>query len=255
MNTPSPGSFTFEPVFAAVAAVAAVTYARAARGRAVPAWRKAVFLAGLILVVLPLNSPLETLAAHYLLLAHLLQNAVIADWAPPLLIIGLTAEMRSAIERRGGRAMTAVTTPLVALGVWLVGWYGIHLAAVYDAVLRHPAFLSVEHAALVAIGLIFWWPVFGSSRHLGGDIILYLLAAFVAVSFLGLALTFITAPFYAFYVDAPRVWGLSPSEDQNLGGVIMNAEQSIVFLSALAYVIIVLLERQDRDAAARYDDR
>ena len=41
------------------------------------------------------------------------------------------------------------------------------------------------------------------------------LAAFVAVSFLGLAFTFVTHPCYSFYLDAPRVWGLSPSEDQN----------------------------------------
>jgi putative membrane protein len=246
-HPPPAESFTFEPLFVLLAAGAAVAYARAARGRAVPVWRMALFGLGLVLVVAPLNSPLETLAANYLVLAHLLQNAVIADWAPPLLILGLTPGMRAAIERRGGRPMAAVTTLPAALAIWLTGWYLIHLGPVYDGVLRHPQLLNLEHAVLISIGLIFWWPVLGSSRALAGDIVLYLLAAFVAVSFLGLAFTFITHPFYSFYLDAPRVWGLSPSEDQNLGGVVMNAEQSIVFLSALVYAIAVILDRQERE--------
>ena len=230
-----------------LAAGAAVVYARAARGRSVPAWRVALFAGGLALVVVPLNSPLETLAAHYLVLAHLVQNAVIADWAPPLLILGLTPAMRAAIERRGGRPMAFITTLPVALAIWLTGWYLIHISSVYDGVLRHPLLLNLEHAILIAIGLIFWWPVLGASRALAGDVVLYLLAAFVAASFLGLAFTFITHPFYSFYLDAPRVWGLSPSEDQNLGGVVMNAEQSVVFLSALVYAIAVILDRQERE--------
>jgi cytochrome c oxidase assembly factor CtaG len=69
----------------------------------------------------------------------------------------------------------------------------------------------------------------------------------------GLAFTFITRPFYPYYVDTPRLWGLSPSEDQNLGGVIMNAEQAIVFLSALVFAIAALLDRQDRETAGYRD--
>jgi putative membrane protein len=95
--------------------------------------------------------------------------------------------------------------------------------------------------------------VFGATRRIGGDIVLYLLAAFVAVSFLGLAFTFITRPFYPYYVETPRLWGLSPSEDQNLGGVIMNAEQAIVFLSALVFAIAALLDRQEREATGYRD--
>ncbi|HVI19088.1 MAG TPA: cytochrome c oxidase assembly protein, partial [Gaiellales bacterium] len=100
---------------------------------------------------------------------------------------------------------------------------------------------------------IFWWPVLGAAREPAGEIVLYLLVAFVAVSFLGLAFTFISRPFYQFYVEAPRVWGLSASEDQNLGGVIMNAEQAVVFLSALVFTIAALLDRQDRETAGYRD--
>src|SRR4029453_10950701 len=109
VNPPAASSFSFEPVFVVLAVAAAIAYARALRGR-LRSWRTAVFGLGPVLVVVPLNpppgagpapslvavpltSPPETVAAHYLLLAHLLQNAVIADWAPPLLILGLTPAM------------------------------------------------------------------------------------------------------------------------------------------------------------------
>ncbi|HVI18612.1 MAG TPA: cytochrome c oxidase assembly protein, partial [Gaiellales bacterium] len=149
MSAPDPASFTFEPLFAIAGAAAAVLYARAARGRHPPAWRVLVFGLGLLLVVVPLNSPLETLAEHYLLLAHLLQNAIIADWAPPLLILGLAPGMRARIERRGGRPMASLTTLPIALAIWLTGWYGVHLAGTYQALLRHPQLLNVEHAFLI----------------------------------------------------------------------------------------------------------
>ena len=70
----------------------------------------------------------------------------------------------------------------------------------------------------------------------------YLVAAFVGSSFLGLAYIFSSRPFYSFYEHAPRLWGLSPIRDQNLGGILMNGEQTLVFL---------LCDRLVRAAAAR----
>jgi len=84
-----PYAFRFEPVFLVAGAVAAFLYARAARGERPPWWRVALFSAGLLLVVGALNSPLESLL-YRLLLIHLLQNVMVADWAPPLLLLGLT---------------------------------------------------------------------------------------------------------------------------------------------------------------------
>ncbi|MGN6377618.1 MAG: cytochrome c oxidase assembly protein [Gaiellales bacterium] len=249
MTPPPASSFTFEPLILVLVAAAGVAYVREARRTHVPAWRGAIFMIGLALVAVPLNSPLETIAEHYLLLVHLLQNAMIADWAPPLLIIGLTPAMREAIARRGGRPMAAVTQPMVALPLWLAVWYGVHLDTFYDYALRHPWALTVEHLLLVTVGLIFWWPVIARTRRtMAASLILYLLAAFVGASFLGLAFTFVTHPFYSFYAQAPRLWGIGPSEDQNLGGVIMNAEQSVVFLAAIAYVLVAVLDREQEHA-------
>jgi cytochrome c oxidase assembly factor CtaG len=254
---PDPSAFTFEPLFVALGAAAAVAYARAARGAEVAWWRIAAFALGIVLVVGALNSPLETIASHYLLLVHLLQNVMISDWAPPLLIIGLTPAMRAAVARRGGRVFAFVTRPQIALPIWLVGWYVIHLAAFYDTALRNVWLLNLEHVALVAIGLVFWWPVISDApRALSAPVrIAYLGAGFVLSVFLGLGLTFAGSAFYDFYEGAPRLWGLDPVQDQNLGGVLMTGEQAIVFLAAIIWQLLRLLrEEEEKEAQQREQD-
>jgi cytochrome c oxidase assembly factor CtaG len=231
-------------LFLVLPAGAGLLYLRAAR-RGLPSTpRSAAFAVGLVLIAGALNSPLETIAVHYLLLIHLLQNVMIADWAPPLLLLGLTAAMRAAISRRGGRPFAWVTRPRIALPAWLVGWYVLHLAGVYDFALENTWALNVEHALLIALGLLFWWPVLagGASSLVALG---YLGAGFVGSAFLGLALTFATTPFYDFYVDAPRLWGLSAVKDQNLGGVLMSGEQALVFLIAIGYFVLRLLREEE----------
>jgi len=249
VGAPAATSFTLEPGFAVAAVLALAVYLPAAHRQAVPGWRRACFVAGATLIAAPLNSPLETIAVHYLLLGHLVQNAMIADLAPPLLLLGLSPAMGAAILRRlgpvAGLAHAGVSWPL-----WVVGWYAVHLDRPYTYALRHPLALDAEHAFLILIGLAFWWPVIvpGARRMTSGVAVLYLLGAFVAASFLGLAYTFIPDPLYQYYVQAPRLWGISAARDQNLGGVLMTAEQSAVFLTAIALTLLRLLEEEEERA-------
>jgi cytochrome c oxidase assembly factor CtaG len=251
VSPPSASSFTFEPLFLALAVAAAILYWRAARRERPPRWRVATFALGLLLVAGALNSPLETIAAHYLLLIHLLQNVMISDWAPPLLILGLTPRMRRELARLGGGAFAWIARPQIALPVWLVAWYGIHLAGFYDFALRNSWMLNLEHLVLVAVGLLFWWPVLaGQPLDVSVPVkIGYLGAAFVGSVFLGLALTFSDTPFYDFYVAAPRLWGLSAAKDQNFGGILMNAEQSAVFLAAILYFVLRLIPEEEHTSS------
>jgi cytochrome c oxidase assembly factor CtaG len=200
-------AFSFEPLFLALAIAAAALYWRAARTDRPATWRVVAFGAGLFLIAASLNSPLETIAAHYLLLMHLLQNALIADVAPLLVVLGLTPLMRKKLSRRGlGRIR-----PWWILPIWLGAWYLTHLAPFYDWALR---------------------PGWG----------------------LNLAYIFSSRPFYAFYEHAPRLWGVSPVRDQNLGGIFMNGEQTLVFLLAIGYFVLRLLDEEharEEVAAAR----
>jgi putative membrane protein len=233
-------SFSFEPVFLVLVVAAAIVYVRAARDDPPSGWRAVSFGVGLFLLAAPLNSPLETIAEHYLLLIHLLQNALIADIAPLLILLGLTPTMKRGLNRRGARHIRA----RYALPVWLVTWYGTHAAGFYDWALRTGWALNIEHAALIAAGLVFWWPIV-SGRLSTPAALAYLGVAFITSSFLGLALIFSTRPLYSYYAHTPRLWGLSPARDQNLGGILMNAEQTLVFLVAISWYVWRLLEEED----------
>jgi cytochrome c oxidase assembly factor CtaG len=232
-------SFSFEPLFLALVAAAAFLYWRAARTDPPPPWRIVAFVTGLFLIAASLNSPLETIAAHYLLLIHLLQNALIADVAPLLVLLGLTPRMKKEIGRRGGDRLRARWI----LPLWLGAWYLTHLAVFYDWALRTGWGLNVEHAILMAAGLLFWWPIV-SGRLSPPEGLGYLAAAFIGSAFLGLAFIFSSRPFYAFYEHAPRLWGLSPIRDQNLGGILMNGEQTLVFLLAIGWYVMRLLDEE-----------
>ena len=232
-------AFGFEPLFLALAAVAAVLYWRAARIDRPPTWRIVAFASGIFLIAASLNSPLETIASKYLLLIHLLQNGLIADLAPLLVLLGLTPAMRQAIGRRGlDRLRTRWILP-----IWLGAWYLTHIAPFYNWALRTGWGLNIEHAILIAAGLLFWWPIV-SDRLSPPAGLAYLVAAFLGSSFLGLAYIFSSRPFYSFYEHAPRLWGLSPIRDQNLGGILMNGEQTLVFLCAIGWYVLRLLDEE-----------
>jgi cytochrome c oxidase assembly factor CtaG len=237
----SPTDFSWEPAFIVLAALAAGAYWWTARNARPSRWRLASFAAGLFLVAAPLNSPMETIAAKRLLLIHLVQNALIADIAPLLILVGLTPAMKAWLERHGARRIRARW----AILAWLVAWYGTHLAGFYNWALDTGWALNIEHAILIAGGLLFWWPLV-AGRLEAPSALAYLGAAFVASSFLGLAFIFSSHPFYSFYEHAPRLWGFSATRDQNLGGIAMNGEQTFVFLVAIGYYVSRLLTEEER---------
>jgi cytochrome c oxidase assembly factor CtaG len=232
-------AFSFEPLFLALAVVAAALYWRAARTDRPDTWRLVSFASGLFLIAASLNSPLENVAAHYLLLMHLLQNALIADLAPLLVLLGLTPEMRAELGRRGLNRVRARWI----LPIWLAAWYLTHLAPFYNWALRTGWGLNIEHAILIAVGLLFWWPIVSGRLSVPAGLG-YLAIAFIGSSFLGLAYIFSSSPFYSYYEHAPRLWGLSPIRDQNLGGILMNGEQTLVFLCAIGYFVMRLLDEE-----------
>jgi cytochrome c oxidase assembly factor CtaG len=230
----------WEPAFIGVAVLAAAAYGWASRRERPSALRIASFAAGLLLIAGSLNSPLETWAVERLLLIHLLQNALIADIAPLFVLLGLTPAMREWLDAHGARHIRA----RYALPIWLVAWYGTHAANFYDWALRNEWPLNIEHAILIVGGLLFWWPLV-SGRLSAPAAIAYLGVGFVASSFLGLALIFSSTPLYSYYETTERMWGLSPTRDQNLGGILMNAEQTLVFLLAIGWYVWHLLNEED----------
>ena len=178
---------------------------------------------------------------------HLLQNAVVADWGPPLIVLGLTPAMRRGLAQHGGRLFARATQPTVAIVFWLAAWYGVHLAFFYDWALRDGWPLNLEHALLIGAGLCFWWPLFEEPRRMSSPgVLAYLGIAFLTAPWLSLAYIFSSHAFYNFYADAPRLWGMSATKDQNLAGILMNGEQTSIFFFVFAYHLLRLLDEEER---------
>jgi cytochrome c oxidase assembly factor CtaG len=240
-----------DPAWAAAIVIAAIDYAvvvRSWRRRGVetPRWRMAAFAAGLALIAIALLSPLEHIALTSLLSVHLLQNVILADWAPPLLVLGLTAAMIAACERR--RPVRLVTSPAFALAYWLAAWYVLHIPAVYGYALTHRWALGIEHLVFLTAGIVFWWPVLAPGRMQPGPKLVYLFGAFIAAAPVALALA-LTHPQYSFYVHAPRLWGISPLEDQQLGAIAMAVEQAAILFAACSVVFFRLMAEDEADDA------
>jgi len=210
--------------------------------------RTAAFLTGCALLVAALVTPLDTLAREYLVWAHLLQNVVLAEWAPLLLVLGIPPGLAERLTRP--RSIRLLTTPFVALPLWVATYALWHVPALYDAALRHPSsLLALEHATYVASGVLFWWCVWQEAPHRLSAIARagYVVAAFVLSAPLGLVLALVPRPLYDFYAHAPeRVWGIARLEDQQLGGMTMAGEQSVVFFVVFALWFTRFLAEQER---------
>src|SRR4029077_10361616 len=173
-------------------------------------------------------SPLHEIALRYLLWIHLLQNVVLAEWAPFLLVLSLPVSLASALA--GPAWMRRATQPALALPLWLVNYAVWHVPVIYDAALRRPhSLLHLEHLAYLATGCLFWWPVLRDvpRRLSAGGRTLYVLGAFVLAAPIGLVLALVGRPAYSAYEHAPeRLSGRSALPHHERGGVAGGARPS-----------------------------
>ena len=223
----------------AVALAATALWGRVSRPRLAAA------ALGVVLVFAAFVTRLEPLANHTFLWAHLLQNVVLAEWAPALLVLAVPPRFAARVTGRGP------LRPLVALPLWLATYYVWHLPWIYDTALRHPhSLLHLEHLTYLLAGACVWWPVVHGGYSAGGKAA-YLFAAFVLASPLGLLLALIPRAIYPFYVHAPRTWGPAPLADQQIAGVTMAAEEALVFFGAFTvYLLRFLRDEQAAGLAA-----
>jgi putative membrane protein len=228
-------------------------YAFAIRGRPAERWRISAFAAGCLLLVATAVTPLDALTYH-LLSAHLLQNVVLAEWAPALLVLGIPPALAAELARLPGARI--LTRAPVALGLWLVTYFAWHLPAAYDAALENTALLHLEHVCYLAAGCLLWWPVFQDVPHRLSSAAraLYLFVAFVLASPIGLLLALLPEPVYDWYVEGDRLWGLSAHADQQIAGVTMSVEQAIVFFAIFALFFFRFLAEEESPERSRSEE-
>jgi cytochrome c oxidase assembly factor CtaG len=254
-------AWSFEPsVLIGVAALGVLYVLGWRRGRATGSAHKpgygrlALFALGLVTILAALVSPIDGLGDQ-LLLMHMLQHILLLDFAPILLILGLNKILLrpvtrrvQTIERRAG----VLAHPAFAVLAYAGFMWAWHIPAMYDLALRHTTIHAIEHMCFAVAGTLYWWHLLSPIRNrqrLGGmGPVAYMVSTKLLVGTLGIVLAFAPASFYPFYEHHPHYWGLSPSEDQSMAGLLMALEQSIVMGIALVWVFVQMLSESERDA-------
>jgi putative membrane protein len=248
--TPAPYSWPFDPDATVLVPAYAILYVLSFRLVRPERWRQVLYATGLLLLLIVFVTPIDTLALHYLLTVHLLQNVVVAEWAPALMVAGLAPLLAQRLVRFPGARV--VLHPAFTLPAWALVYALWHLPPLYDLALRHTnTIIHLEHGSYFTVGMLLWWPLLQRAPHAlsHGAKAIYALAAFVVASPLGLVLALLTSPIYSTYEHAPRLWGLSALADQQIAGMTMAVEQSIVLFVVFTYQLLrFLAEEEDRTA-------
>jgi cytochrome c oxidase assembly factor CtaG len=216
------------------------------------------FAGGMLALLGALVSPLDGLGEDYLFSAHMLQHVLLGDVAPLLILLSLSRVIMrpatrrlTAIERRLG----PIATPGGCLVIWLTLMYVWHIPALYDGATEHPLIHLFEHLSFFGAGVALWWPLIEPipmRRPLTGlQPVAYIATAKAGLAVLGVYLTWSASSIYDYYQHTPRIWGLSPIEDQNVAGVIMMVEQSLTLAVVLVALFVKMLGRSEADQLRR----
>lgn len=226
-------------------------------GLGAPRRRVAAFAGSLLVLLGALNGPLHDLSDEYLFSAHMVQHLVLTLLFPPLFLYGLPADLvrkviRPAWLRRFGAALVR---PIAAASIFSLPIIFWHLPLFYEAAMRHHGLHIVQHLVFLSTAVVMWWPVLSPVPELprasypGQMLYLFLLG--IPMSIVGALITLADTPLYSFYVAAPRVWGLTPLQDQQIGGLIMWVPGGLVFWVAMTVVWFRWARREEQGEVER----
>lgn len=227
----------------------------------VPKWQITSFIAGATALALTLLSPLHRLGSE-LFSAHMMQHELLMLIAAPLLILGqpgtpvlwaipvsLRIKLGKAVKQpMVVRTWKAVSSPFSAwmihgVSVWL--W---HVPVLYQATLDNELVHAIQHATFLGTALLFWWTLLHGrgDRMTYGAAVVYVFTTAVHTSVLGALLTCTSKLWYPAYIGHTAAWGLSPLQDQQLGGLIMWVPAGVVYIAIGLWLFAGWLRESDR---------
>jgi len=242
----------------------------ARRAAPLPPWRPVAAMTALVAMGTALVSPLDGLA-HERFSAHMVQHLLLLVVAAPLALAAnpfpvlvwalpprVRVALRSVFGRRGfGRRWLGrltdmrVAWALFAMTLWL--W---HLPALYDRALATEPVHALEHAALFAAAILYWWPLLApaprvrSPAHPGAAVAYVVLAGFQSAA-LGLALMLWPTALYASYAGPDG----AVLEDQRWGGVVMWTVTGLVDMAVVMALVWRFLHASERPRTAPWTER
>ena len=210
-----------------------------------------LFMSGVLVIVVALLSPLHELGDKYLFSAHMAQHLLLILVVPPLLLLGTPGWLVEKVLRspRVLAVSRFLTRPLVAFTFFnavLVLW---HMPVLYDLTLRERDIHILEHVMFLGVAVLMWWPVLSLAKELPRATymtqMVYLFLLPTVPGILGAVITFSDKVLYPWYAEAPRLWNISATTDQEIGGIIMWVPGGMAFLMVLIVVFLVWANQEE----------
>src|SRR5581483_6106008 len=233
------GDWSFEPTVIAGIGILLIAYvAGVILPRRASVWKMVSFVAGMAVLFLALQSPLDRLGDEYLLSLHMTQHLLLVLVVPPLLLYG-TPDW--------------VVRPLVGLPVVSAL---AHLPNFFDLTLQNQDVHIVEHLLFIATGILAWWPVLSPLRELPSLSypfqMLYLFLQTLPCSLVGALITLSGDVLYTPYAAAPRIWHSTVMGDQQIAGLIMWIGGSLYYFLGFMVVFFVWAYHEEPDRPRLY---
>jgi putative membrane protein len=225
--------------------------------RPVPPLRIASFAFGLLVMLVSLQGPLHELSDYFLFSAHMIQHLGVMLVMPPFLLAGTPDWMIRPVLRLPGilRAARWLTLPLVAFLLNNVIFGAWHFPGPYDLMMRNHDVHVLMHLMIMATGVVMWWPVMSPLPELPRVPpplqMLYLFVLGVPMMVVAAMITLNDTAMYQWYIEAPRIFGLSALEDQRLGGVIMWVPGALVLWLSITAVYFRWTRGEQADEVER----
>jgi putative membrane protein len=223
---PSPATllvrFNLDPVLIAALAIAAIAHITYMRRRGA----SSTATAGWAITSLALISPLCALSVS-LFSARVGQHMVLILCAAPLLALA-TPQVSLRWARRN--VWISALSFLVALWFW-------HMPAPYDATFDSTLIYWAMHLTLFGSAVALWRALLHSPPQTAGDVLFAGALTSMQMGFLGAILTTASRPLYFRHLSTSQIWGLTPLQDQALGGLLMWVPGIVLFLCAAVYAL------------------
>ena len=221
------------------------------------------FYGGLVAIAIALMSGIERYDT-VLFSVHMVQHIILTLVAAPLFALSapitLVLRLSSPGTRRRwilpvlhGRAVRAISFPVVAWLLFAGVMWGTHFSPVFDRALEDPIVHDLEHVAYLATALLFWWPAIGldpSPWRMNHPVrALYVFLQMPQNTFLAVAILSASAPLYQHYATVVRSWGPAPLADQQTAGGIMWLVGDVIFLAAILLLLVAWMRHEEQTTA------
>ena len=133
----------------------------------------------------------------------------------------------------------------------LPGCSGVSARILRPVSVRSEGLHFLLHAVLFGSATLMWWPAISPLPEMPGltypGRMLYLFLQSVVPTVPASFLTFGSHPFYAVYVAAPRIWGISALTDQLIAGLIMKLVGGAILWLGIAICFFKWWGREQTD--------